>query len=156
MLPQRCDPHPPFIERLVELEWPDACAWVVGRLRLSLIPSKDGYVTRAEFEEHPVATKEAPVRHVPGYTLLGIARLDGVGFEIEPRGDQRRIIPPGEEVTWRWTLRAQQPGQQRLGQPALRWDNDRGNRPEARWLSSNGGCASVALGMTRSRRYPLA
>jgi Ternary complex associated domain 9 len=119
----------PFIEeRLVELEWPERLR--LGEsdvLRLSLVPSKDGYVTRAEFDEHPVATKEAPVRHVPGYTLLGIARLDGVGFEIEPRGDQRRIIPPGEEVTWRWTLRAHQPGQQRLSVSlTLRWDPEPG------------------------------
>ncbi len=157
--PAAARPTPtPFIEeRLVELEWPARLR--LGEsdvLRLALVPSKDGYVTHAEFEEHPLATKEAPVRHVPGYTLLGIARLDGVGFEIEPRGDQRRIIPPGEEVTWRWTLRAHQPGQQRLSVSlVLRWDPEPGvTGPVSESLAFGRGLevrVDSLLGMTRSQ-----
>ena len=53
---------------------------------------------------------------------MPIARLDGVGFEIAPSGDQERFVPEGEEVAWRWTLSARQPGQQRLSvQLRLRW-----------------------------------
>jgi len=141
----------------VELEWPSHLR--LGEsdvLRLSLIPSKEGYIAHAEFEEHPLETKEAPIRHMPGYTLLGIARLDGVGFEIEPRGDLRHIIPPGEEVAWRWTLRARQAGQHRLSvNLTLRWEPDPGVAgPVAESLAFGRGLdvqVDSILGMTRSQ-----
>jgi hypothetical protein len=128
--PPTAAPSPtPFIEeRLVEVEWPSHLR--LGEsdvLRLSLVPSGEGYVAQAEFEEHPIATQAAPIRHVPGYTLLGIARLDGVGFDISPSGEQRRIITPGEVMTWRWTLAAHKPGKHRLTvNLTLRWEPETG------------------------------
>jgi hypothetical protein len=119
----------PFIEqRFVELEWPERLR--LGEsdvLRLALVPSKDGYLAQAEFEEHPIAVQDAPLRHLPGYTLLGLARLDGVGFDISPAGEQMRLIPPGERVTWRWSLAARQAGRQRLSLSlTLRWQPEPG------------------------------
>jgi hypothetical protein len=49
-----------------------------------------------------------------GYELSAIARLDGVGFEISPDGDQEQYLAAGEAVAWRWSLSPQAPGQQRL------------------------------------------
>ena len=42
------------------------------------------------------------------------ARLDGVGFEISPSEAWLQSLPPGETVTWRWSLTPLNPGQQRL------------------------------------------
>jgi hypothetical protein len=117
----------PLIEkRVIELEWPARLR--LGEsdvLRLALVPSEDGYTARAEFQEHPLATQDIQLKHPSGYTLYGIARLHGVGFEIAPTGDQRRIIPPGEAVSWRWSLSARQAGQQRLSlELGLRWEPD--------------------------------
>lgn len=96
-------------------------------LRLSFIPDEEGYLAQAEFEEHQLQTRQVPLKHRPGYSLFGIARLDGVGFEISPVGVVARRIPPGETVSWRWSLAARHPGQQRLTVSlTLRWEPDPG------------------------------
>lgn len=109
--------------RLVELEWPDRLR--LGNsdvIRLALVPSKDGYVARAEFPDHSLQTREVPVPRPNGYTLYAVARLDGVSFDIAPSGDQERFVPAGEEIAWRWSLSARKPGRQRLSvQLRLRW-----------------------------------
>jgi hypothetical protein len=119
-------PIPTIEKRVIELEWPARLR--LGEsdvLRLALVPSEDGYTARAEFEEHPLATQDIQIKHPSGYTLYGIARLHGVGFEIAPSGDQRRLVPPGEAVTWRWSLAARQAGQQRISvELDLRWEPD--------------------------------
>ncbi len=113
-------------KRVIELEWPARLR--LGEsdvLRLALVPSEDGYTARAEFQEHPLATQDIQLKHPAGYSLYGIARLHGVGFEIAPSGDQRRLIPPQEAVSWRWSIAARQAGQQRLSvELALRWEPD--------------------------------
>jgi hypothetical protein len=148
----------PFIEeRTIELEWPSQLR--LGEsdvLRLALVPSGDGYLARAEFGEHPLETQEAPIRHIPGYSLLGIARLDGVGFEISPSGEQRLLISPGEEAAWRWTLAARAPGQQSLTvNLTLRWEPEPGfNGPVSESLAYGRGLTVQVhsiLGMTRSQ-----
>ena len=114
----------PIIEtRVVELEWPEHLRMGESDvIRLALVPSKDGYVARAEFPDHSVQSQPVPFPRPNGYTLYAIARLDGVGFDIAPTGDQERFIPEGEEVAWRWTLAPRSPGQQRLSvQLWLRW-----------------------------------
>lgn len=109
--------------RLVEMEWPDRLRLGDSDvIRLALVPTKEGYVARAEFPDHALQTREVPVPRPDGYTLYAIARLDGVGFDIAPTGDQERFLPAGEEVAWRWTLSPRKPGQQRLSvQLRLRW-----------------------------------
>ena len=121
-------PEPYTEERLIELEWPESMR--IGEsdvLRLALVPSKEGYTAEAEFGEHSLDVQAIPLQQTPGYTLYGIARLDGVAFQISPSGDQRRVIPPGEQAAWRWTLAARQAGRQRLSiSLTLRWEPQEG------------------------------
>jgi hypothetical protein len=96
-------------------------------VRLSLVPFRNGYAVKAEFPEHQVQTQEVPVERPAGYTLSGIARLDGVGFEIAPNGELEQVLPLGETVAWRWTLSPRSAGQQRLSiMLRLRWSPDPG------------------------------
>lgn len=122
-------PAPSIEKRVIELEWPARLR--LGEsdiLRLALVPSEDGYTARAEFPEHPLATQDIQLKRPSGYTLYGIARLHGVGFEFAPTGDQRRMIPPAESVSWRWSISARQAGQQRLSvELSLRWEPDPGS-----------------------------
>ncbi len=117
-------PTPRVEERVVELEWPlDMQLGESDLVRLALIPSEDGYTVQAEFPEHAVESQPVPVEWQAGYTLAAVARLDGVGFEIEPGDDRLIYLPPGETVVWRWTLRPRSSGQQRLSiQLLLRWE----------------------------------
>ena len=125
----------PTIElRVVELEWPTSLR--LGEsdvLRLALVPSVDGYTARAEFDEHPIATDEIPLDRPPSYILRAVARLDGPGFEIAPGGDQARLVPVGEAVTWRWSLAPRAPGKQRLSVSLLlRWEPEPGSASSPR------------------------
>jgi hypothetical protein len=114
---------------MVELEWPAGLRLGESDLvRLSLVPYAGGYVVKAEFPEHDVQSQPVKVTQVAGFTLTGAARLDGVGFEIAPAGEQEQALPPDETVTWRWTLQGRAPGQQRLSiQLVLRWTPEAGN-----------------------------
>ncbi len=109
--------------RQVELEWPERLRMGDSDvIRLALVPTKAGYVAQAEFPDHTLQTREVPVPRPNGYVLYAGARLDGVGFDLSPAGDQERFVPAGEEVAWRWTIAPRKPGQQRLSvQLRLRW-----------------------------------
>jgi hypothetical protein len=109
--------------RRIELEWPATLRLGDSDIvRLTLLPDRAGYTITTEFPEHPVITQTVPVLRPAGYTVAAIARLEGVGFELAPTGEQAAALPLGEPVTWRWTLRAQAPGQQRLSVTlTLRW-----------------------------------
>ena len=87
VLPQEPIEEEPLVEgRLVELEWPARLRMGESDvIRLALVPTRAGYVARAEFPEHDLQTREVPVPRPNGYELYAIARLDGVGFEISPR-----------------------------------------------------------------------
>ena len=62
------------------------------------------------------------VERIAGYDLWAVARLDAVGFQFSPQGEQARSLPQGEPVTWVWTLRPLAPGQQRMSVSLLvRW-----------------------------------
>lgn len=114
----------PYVEaRVVELEWPASLRLGDSDIiRLSLAPSKDGYSAITEFPEHQVQTQTMPLKRPGGYDLWGVARLDGIGFDITPVGDQARYLSPGEPIAWRWSLTPHQPGQQRLSVALLlRW-----------------------------------
>ena len=116
-------PTPGVEGRLVEMEWP-------GRLRLgdsdvvrlALVPSQDGYDVQAEFPDHTLATQSVPVERPQGYQLYAAGILDGVSFDISPAGEQEHLLPLGQTVTWRWTVRARSPGEQGLSVALwLRW-----------------------------------
>lgn len=110
-------------ERLVELEWPSAMRLGDSDvLRLSLIPSAEGYVVRTDYAEHQTETQTVQVIRRSGYELSGVARLDAVGFEVSPQAEQERSIPEDQEVNWQWVLTPRGPGQQRLALILwLRW-----------------------------------
>lgn len=116
-------PTPALEARLAEIEWPPRLR--LGEsdvVRLSLIPSSEGYTLKTEYPEHQGQSQTVRVPRPGGYDLYGVARLDGVGFTIAPEGDQAVYIPPDETVTWRWSLTSRQPGQQRLSVSLrLRW-----------------------------------
>ncbi len=109
--------------RVVELEWPATMRLGDSDVvRLSLIPSKDGYTVTTEFPEHTTVTNTVAVARPGGYDLSGVALLEGVGFTISPESERAFGLPPGETVTWRWTLTPLAPGQHRLAITLwLRW-----------------------------------
>ncbi len=121
-------------ERVVELEWPPIMR--LGEsdiIRISLVPTKNGYTVTTEFPEHQVTTQEVPVPRPGGYDLAAVARLDGVGFEIAPGGDQMQGLPLNETVTWRWTITPRAAGQQRLSLSLkLRWTPSAGSTAPVR------------------------
>ncbi|MBN1370341.1 MAG: phosphotransferase [Anaerolineaceae bacterium] len=158
---QRPSPTPFIEERLIELEWPENLRLGESDLvRLALLPAEEGYVAQAEFPEHPLETQSVPVQRPDGYDLYAVARLDGVGFEISPNGDQPRLLPPGEGVSWRWSLAARQPGMQRLTvNLILRWEPQAETRARPRESTAFGRGLDVRvssfLGLTRSQALAL-
>ncbi|MBI3242972.1 MAG: phosphotransferase [Chloroflexi bacterium] len=106
----------PVVEaRVIELEWPPEMRLGESDLiRLALIPSKDGYTVTTEFPEHQTITDTVPVERPGGFSLSASARLDGVGFDIEPGNEQTYGLPLDQPVTWRWTITPLAPNQQRL------------------------------------------
>ncbi len=101
--------------RAVELEWPDTVRLGDSDvIRLTLMPSGDAYVVRTEFPDHTTAQQEVPVQRLPGYEQSAVARLEGVQFDLSPQGDQQRPLPPGQQVTWYWSVSPKQAGRHRL------------------------------------------
>ncbi len=101
--------------RTIELEWPDTLRLGDSDvIRLTLLPSGDAYIVRTEFPDHTVAQQEVPVQRLPGYELFGLARLEGVQFELSPQGDQERPLPAGQQITWYWSVSPRQAGRHRL------------------------------------------
>ena len=92
--------------RVVELEWPSSLRLGDSDvLRLALAPSKDGYTITAEFPKHNLTSQNLPVKRPGGYELQAVARLDGVGFDLSPGGDQVQYLPVNESTEWRWSIR---------------------------------------------------
>jgi hypothetical protein len=109
--------------RIVQVEWPERMRMGDSDvIRLALVPAEAGYTLVTEFPEHQTITQTVPVARPGGYDLYAVARLDGVGFEISPFGDQIQYMPPDQALGWRWTLSPKSPGQQRLAiNLTLRW-----------------------------------
>lgn len=129
--------EPALESRLVELEWPPKMRLGDSDIvRLALTPYQEGYIVQAEFPEHEVQSQILQVERLAGYTLAAAARLDGVGFDIQPSGDQRQYLPAGQPLTWRWTVRPRAAGQQRLAvMLLLQWLPEAGNpAPERQTL----------------------
>ena len=102
-------------KRVVELEYPPSMRLGDSDVvRLSLVPSEDGYTVQTDYPEHQTDTQDIIVVQKSGYELSGIARLDAVGFEVSPQAEQERFIPQGQQVNWQWALTPRAPGQQRL------------------------------------------
>lgn len=108
---------------IVQVEWP--LQMRMGKsdvARLALVPSSQGYTLVTEYPEHQVVTQTVTVHQTSGYELFAVARLDGVGFDISPSGEQTQYLPPAEGLSWRWSLTPRQPGRQRLSITLiLRW-----------------------------------
>lgn len=121
-------PLPPAELRVLELEWPSTLQLGDSDvIRLSLIPSEDGYTARAEYQEHTLSSQDVKVRRPEGFTLSAMARLDGAGFEISPEGEQWYVVQQNEAVTWRWSLSPRSPGKHRVSMALmLRWEPDAG------------------------------
>jgi hypothetical protein len=101
--------------RTVDLEWPPRIRLGDSDVvRLALVPSEEGYQVETEFPDHQTDTQDIQVARPGGYELVAIARLDGVGFDIAPAGEQARALPLSEAATWHWSITPRQPGQQRL------------------------------------------
>ncbi|MFZ6026242.1 MAG: phosphotransferase [Chloroflexota bacterium] len=109
--------------RLVELEYPETLRLGDSDIiRLTLLPSPDGYVIQSEFPDHTTLTQTVQVQHPDGYDLIAIARLDAVNFTFSPAGEQEQNLLPGETIVWFWSLAPNAAGQQRLTVTlALRW-----------------------------------
>ncbi|MBN2083848.1 MAG: phosphotransferase [Anaerolineales bacterium] len=110
-------------ERILEVEWPPQMRLGDSdTMRLSLIPSREGYTVTAEFEEHAAQENAVTVTRMAGYSLRAAARVDAAGFLLSPAGEQVRELPEGEPVTWRWTLTPRSAGRQRVSLILLlRW-----------------------------------
>ena len=120
--------------RLVELEWPAHLRLGDSDVvRLTLIPSIDGYTVQTDFPEHSSELQPVQVTRPGGYDLIATARLDGVGFLFAPAGEQAQYLPPGERLTWQWSLQPRAAGQHRLAVVLLlRWVPQPGTSGTAR------------------------
>jgi hypothetical protein len=107
----------------VQVEWPLQMRMGESDVtRLALVPSSQGYNLVTEYPEHKIVTQTVSIRQTSGYELFAVARLDGVGFDISPSGEQAQYLPTGEGLSWRWSLTPRQPGGQRLSITlTLRW-----------------------------------
>lgn len=125
-LPTAVLPTPTLVieARVVELEWPPRIRLGDSdSVRLALIPADEGYLVTTEFPDNRVLTQTVAVPRPGGYELFGVARLEGIGFEIAPAAEQVVRLPSGEAVTWRWTLTPRATGQHRLTvNLVLRWE----------------------------------
>lgn len=116
--------------RSIEVEWPpDMRLGDSDIIRLSLIPTSGGYTPQLEFEDHELEVEAEEIPYISGFDAFAIARMDAVGFEFSPEGDQERRIMPGQILNWRWSISPQNPGTHRLSlQMRIRWvpiDNGR-------------------------------
>lgn len=102
-------------KHIVQVEWPDLMRLGDSDvIRMALIPAEESYSLVTEFPEHTTITQTIPIDRLSGYDLFAVARLDSVGFEISPTGEQIQYMPPSQPLTWRWTLSPRTAGQQRL------------------------------------------
>ncbi len=109
-------PRPPE-SHAVEVEYPIKLR--VGDsdvVRLALVVSTDGAYLTPTAERGSAAVIGEPVK-IPNlydtHTLTAIARFDSVGLSVDRTGDWEQPVLLGENVTWRWTVAADEAGRQR-------------------------------------------
>jgi len=108
-------PAIPGEEHTVELEWPGQMqSGESNTIRLTLIPTAEGYTLTQEFAENQVESDTLHIPRVEGYELWAAGMLAGTGFTIDPGGKQEQWLPVDQPVTWRWSVTPIQAGQQRL------------------------------------------
>ena len=109
--------------RAVHLEWPQMMRMGDSDvIRLELMENESQITVATEFPGHQVVTQTVQIQRPAGYDLYAVARLDGVGFDIAPAGEQAQFLPPGQGLIWRWSLTPRTTGQQRLAiSLTLRW-----------------------------------
>jgi Ternary complex associated domain 9 len=143
--------------RTVELEWsPRMRLGDSDYVRLSLKPSAEGYTITTEIRNHQTTTQTLQVQSVLGYDLSAVARLDGVGFEFSPQGDQSYYLQTGEAVIWRWSLKPTSVGQHPLSVTLrLRWTPQSGvqgsTRETVAYSRSLGVQVQSFFGLTRGQ-----
>ena len=132
--PVAVTPLPVIEQQVVELEWPPAIKYGESDvIRLTLIPDKDGYIAKTEFADHTTQSQVVSVKRTPGFTLYGVARMDGVSFDLSPAGDQKYLLPEAESVTWRWSISPKSIGKQRVSiSLVLRWEPEPGTNGSVR------------------------
>jgi hypothetical protein len=115
-------------KRVVEMEWPTQMHLGDSDIiRLSLVPSADGYTASVEYEDHSLQSQTVTVKRPNGYVLKAAARLNGVNFAIEPAETVWYPVNEGEPTVWRWSIAATSSGRQRLTmQLLLRWEPEAG------------------------------
>lgn len=128
----------PALEEIAEVEWPGRMR--LGEsdvVRLALMPADDGYVVSAEFPEHRTITETVTLEPLAGYDVIATARLDGVGFNLAPPGDQPQSWQPDRPLTWRWTISPRRSGQQRLSLSlTMQWRPEAGRSLPSRQLTT--------------------
>ncbi len=121
--PARTAAVPTLESWLGEAEWPAAMKMGDSdTVRLKILPAGDGYTVAVDFPEHKIELEPLAVQRPQGYDLTAVARLEGVGFQILPAGEQSLSPLPGDPVEWIWTVYPHKSGQQRLSLSAIfRW-----------------------------------
>ncbi|MEA5078467.1 MAG: phosphotransferase [Anaerolineaceae bacterium] len=116
-------------KRVVEMEWPTQMHLGDSDIiRLSLVPSADGYTATVEYKDHSLESQSVQVKRPEGYILRAAARLNGVNFAIEPAETVWYPVNEGEPTVWRWSIAATSAGRQRLTlHLLLRWEPEAGN-----------------------------
>jgi hypothetical protein len=150
-----------IVEHVAEVEWPPRMR--LGEsdvVRLALLPLEDGLVVQAEFPEHRTVTATVPLQQSPGYQLVAAARLDGVGFDVAPGGEQPQNWQEGQPLTWRWTISPLRAGQQRLSvNLTLHWRPESGRSLASRQVTAFSRGLDVRvlgpLGLTRGQAMAL-
>ena len=129
---------PAALEHMAEVEWPPRMR--LGEsdvVRLSLLPSEEGYVVTTEFPEHRIVTETLALEQRAGYEMLAVARLDGVGFDLSPQGEQPQDWQPDWPLTWRWIVSPRSTGQQRLSvNLAIQWRPEPGRSLPSRQVNA--------------------
>jgi hypothetical protein len=115
----------PFIEqRFIEVEWPPNMRLGDSDIiRLSLIPTEGGHIPQVEFEQHDLDVQTTEIPHLAGFEAFAIARMNAVGFQYSPEGDQEQRVIQTQILNWRWSISPENPGTHRLSlQLRIRWE----------------------------------
>ncbi|PKO13183.1 MAG: hypothetical protein CVU39_20615 [Chloroflexi bacterium HGW-Chloroflexi-10] len=102
-------------QRQIEFEYPEKLIFGDSDVvRLSIIPDSHGYLVKSEFPDHTTLSTPIQIDRPDGYELMGVASLDGTGFDISPAYKQEKLIISNTETHWRWSINPKNPGNHRL------------------------------------------
>jgi hypothetical protein len=149
------------LEHVAEVEWPPRMR--LGEsdvVRLALLPAEEGYELLLEYREHRTVTATVQLQQLAGYSVVAAARLDGVGFDVAPSGEQRQDWQQGETLMWHWSISPRRTGQQRLSvNLTLYWRPESGRSLASRQVTAFSRGLDVRvlgpLGLTRDQALAL-